>query len=156
MFNISFFKLHFKLTSTLIYLNLLNYLKNFITANLHKHLYAQVSQAGIMCRLCKICKPLFDSFPKLRPILSDINTYTCKLAKFFVPLFKPVTSNDYTVKDSFDFIKDISQQNSKLLIASLDVDSFFNNVPLGEAIDIFVKELFKANKRFQALTNNKF
>ena len=46
----------------------------------------------------------------LRPILSAINTGTHKWAKFV--LRKPFTSNNYTVKDFFDFAKDITQQSS--------------------------------------------
>ena len=53
---------------------------------------------------------------------------------FFVPFLKPFTSNNYTGKDSFDFAKDILQQSSKFFMASLDVDSFFTNVPLDETI----------------------
>ena len=40
----------------------------------HEHLYPQASQPGIMYGLSKIHKPLVNSFPKLRPILSVINT----------------------------------------------------------------------------------
>ena len=37
------------------------------------------------------------------PILSAINTPTYKLAKFLVPILKSLTSNEYTVKESFAF-----------------------------------------------------
>ena len=56
-----------------------------------------------MYGVSKIHKPLVNGFPKSRPILSAINTGTCKWAKFFVPLLKLFTSNNYTVKDSSDF-----------------------------------------------------
>ena len=75
-----------------------------------------------MCGLSKIHNPLVHGFPKLRPILSAINTGTYKWAKFFVPLLKLFTTNNYTVKDSFDLAKDITQQCSKLFLASLEVD----------------------------------
>lgn len=41
----------------------------------------------------------------------------------------------YTVKDSCDFAKDITQGSSKLFMASLDVDPFFTNLPLDETIE---------------------
>ena len=88
--------------------------KSSVTADWYKHLYSQSSRPGITCRLSKIHKPLVKGFPKLRPILSARNTSTYKWAKFFVPLLKPFTSNNYAVKDSFDFAKDITQQSSKL------------------------------------------
>ena len=71
-----------------------------------------------MYGLSKIHKPLVNGFPKLRPILSAINTGTYKWAIFFVPLLKPFTSNNHTVKDSFDFGKDVTQKSSKLFMAS--------------------------------------
>ena len=122
-----------------------------VATNLYKHLYPQGSQPDIMYGLSKIHKPLVNSFPKLRPILSAINTGTYKWAKLFVPLLKPFTSNNYTVKDSFDFAKDISQQSSKLFMASLDVDSVFTNVPLDETIEICLNELFKYSQTVSGL-----
>ena len=125
--------------------------KSSVTTDLYKHLYPQGSQPGIMCGLSKIHKPLVNGFPKLRPILSAINTGTYKWAKFFVPLLKPFTFNNYTVKDSFDFAKDITQQSSKLFMASLDVDFLFTNVPLDETIEICVNELFKSSQTVSGL-----
>ena len=125
--------------------------KSSVTTDSYKHLYPQGSQPGIMNGLSKIHKPLVNGFPKLRPILSAINTGTYKWAKFFVPLLKPFTSNNYTVKDSFDFAKDITQQSSKLFMASLDVDSLFTNVPLDETIEICVNELFKSSQTVSGL-----
>ena len=104
-----------------------------------------------MYGLSKIHKPLVNGFPKLRPILSAINTGNYKWAKFFVPLLKPFTSNNYTVKDSFDFAKDITQQSSKLFMVSLDLDSLFTNVPLDETIEICVNELFKSSQTVSGL-----
>ena len=69
----------------------------------------QGSQSDIMYKLSNIRKPSINGFLNLKPILSAINTGTYKWAKFFVPLLKPFTSNNYTVKDSFDFARDITQ-----------------------------------------------
>ena len=104
-----------------------------------------------MYGLSKIHKLLVNGFPKLRPILLAINTGTYKWAKVFVPLLKPFTSNNYTVKDSFDFAKDITQQSSKLFMASFDVDSLFTNVPLNETIEICVNQLSKSSQTVSGL-----
>ena len=56
-----------------------------------------------MYRLCKVHKDIIDSFPPFRPILSAINTATYELAKFLVPILKSLSSNEYTVKESFAF-----------------------------------------------------
>ena len=65
---------------------------------------------------------------------------------FFVLLLKLFTSNNYIVKDSFDFAKDITQQSSKLFMASVDVDFLSANVPLDETIEIYVNDLFKSSQ----------
>ena len=101
-----------------------------------KSLYPQGSQPGIMYGSSKIRKPLVNSFPKLRPILSALNTGTYKWAKFFVPLLRHLTSNEFTLKNSFEFAKIICEQDTGLLMASLVVDSLFTNVPLEETINI--------------------
>ena len=79
--------------------------KSSVTTDLYKHLYSQGSQPGIIYGLSKIHKPLVNDFTNLRPILSAINTVTYKWEKFFVPFLKLFTSNNYTVKDSFDLPK---------------------------------------------------
>ena len=66
-------------------------------------------------------------------------------------MLKPFTSNNYKIKNFFDFAKDITQQSSKLFMASLDVDSLFTNVPLDETIEICVNELFKSSQTVSGL-----
>ena len=92
----------------------------------------------------KIHEPLVNGFPKLRPILSALNTG-------FVPLLRHLTSNQFTLKDSFEFAKIICKQDTGLFMASLDVDSLFINVPFEETINICVNELFKSNSSIHGL-----
>ena len=68
-----------------------------------------------------------------------------------VSFLKPFTSNNYTVKDSFDFAKDITQQSSKLFMASLDVDSLFTNVSLDETIETCANKLFESSQTVSGL-----
>ena len=51
-------------------------IKKYIGEDLYKSLYPQGSQPGIMYESSKIDKPLVNGFPKLRPILSALNTGT--------------------------------------------------------------------------------
>ena len=62
--------------------------------------------------------------------------------------------NEYTLKDLFEFSKDITNQNSNCFIASLDVDSLFTNVPLHETIKICIDELFKSDMTVSGLNKN--
>ena len=79
------------------------------------------------------------------------NSFTHKWAKFFVPLLRDLTSNEYTLKDSFEFAKVICEQNSDLYMASLDVDSLFTNVPLHETIGICTQGLFESDSAVYSL-----
>ena len=99
----------------------------------------------------KIHKPLVNGFPKLRPILPVLNTGTYNWAKCFVPLLRHITSNQFTLKDSFEVAKIISEQDAGLFMASLDVESLFTNLPLEEIINICVNELFKSNSSIHGL-----
>ena len=52
--------------------------------------------------------------------------------------------NGYTLKDSFEFAKEITNQNSGCFMTSLDVESLFTIVPLDETFKICIAELFKS------------
>ena len=98
-------------------------IKKSIGEDLYKSLYPQGSQPGIMYGSSKIHKPIANGFPKLRPILSALNTGTYKWTKFSVPLLRLLTSNEFTLKNSFEFAKIICEQDAALFMASLNVDS---------------------------------
>ena len=109
-----------------------------------------------MYGLSKIRKSLVTGFPKLRPILSAINAGTYKKEKFSIPLLKPFTSNNNTVKDFFDFAKDITLQSFKLFMTFLDVDSLFTNSHLMKLLKYVLLNHLNLVKEIQALTNSKF
>ena len=83
--------------------------------------------------------------------MSALSTSTYKWTKFFVLLLQHLTSNQFTLKDSFEFTKIICAKDAGLFIASLDVDTLFTNVPLEETIHICVNELFKSNSSIHGL-----
>ena len=62
-----------------------------------------------------------------------------------------LTSNKFTLKDSFECAKIVCEQDAGLFMASLDVDSLFTNVPLEETINICVDELFKSDSGIHGL-----
>ena len=123
--------------------NVLKKLKRSISERLYKELYPRGSRPGIMYGLSEIHKPLINNFPQLRPILSVIYTATYGRAKFFAPLLKCFAMNEYTPKISFEFAKDITNQNSNCFMASLDVESLFTDVPLDQTIKICINQLFE-------------
>ena len=86
-----------------------------------------------------------NNIPQFRPILSAINTPIYKLAKYLVPILSPLTVDDYTVKDSFTFAKEVINFDHNLLMASLDVESLFTNIRVDETIKNAVDDLFSSN-----------
>ena len=91
------------------------------------------------------------SKPPLRPIISSINTYNYKLAKYLCSLLNPLISTDHTTKDSFSFVEEFhnfsSNINNKFLI-SYDVQSLYTNIPLNETIDIAINLIFDTYPNF--------
>ena len=78
----------------------------------------------------KVHKASVENCPPFRPVLAALNTPTFKLVKFLVLILKSLTKNEFTVKYSFHFAKEIVDQQHNLFMGSLDVDSLFTNIPL--------------------------
>ena len=83
--------------------------------------YIPGSKTGILHGFGKIHETLEDGIPIIRPILSAIGTPTYKLAKLCSKLLKSITTNEYTIKDSFPFIKKVEEFDPNLVMASSDV-----------------------------------
>ena len=79
----------------------------------------------------------------IRPILSAIGTFNYNLAKFFVPILAPLTTNEYTLANSIQFVKDVLSVKfpHQFFMASFDVKSLFTNIPLNETVEICVNEI---------------
>ena len=99
-------------------------------------------KSGILYVLGKIHKILEDGVPTFSPSLSEIGTPTYKLAKSCNNLLKPITTNQYTIKDSFSFAKEVEEFDPSLNKASFDEKSLFTNIPLTETIDLCVESIF--------------
>ena len=112
------------------------------------------TRPGIMYGNCKVHKQQVDDCPPFRPILSALQTPTYKLAKFSVPILNPLTKNEYTVKDSFQFAEEICEQDPTLSTGSLDVDSLFTNIHLDETIDICANQLFENTVSVEGFTKS--
>ena len=100
------------------------------------------SNQGILYGLCKVHKAVVDVCPPFRPIFSAIGTPTYKLAKYLVLKLASITANEFSVKNSFCFAEKIVNQSSNFIMASLDVDSLFTNIPPEKTINICCDTLF--------------
>ena len=115
-----------------------------MTEKTRKSLKPLGTRPGIMYRSCKVHKATVGNCPPFRPILSALNIPTYRLAKILVPILKPLTTNEFTVKDSFHFAEEIVDQQHDLFMGSLDVDSLFTN------------ELFKESETVEGLSKTEF
>ena len=83
-----------------------------------------------------------DSFPKLRLIVSSIDTFNYNLARFLCDLLSPIAPDDYSCKDTFSFVSQIKNGNLSGKFVSYDVISLITNIPLQETIDIVINLIF--------------
>ena len=65
--------------------------------------------------------------------------YNYALAKWLYEKLKPLSCNQYTVTDTFDFVNEVQslEINRGDILVSYNVTSLFTNVPLDETIQIF-------------------
>ena len=83
--------------------------------------------------------------------MSAIGTFNYKLAKFLVPIFQPLTCNQYTVQSSFPFVNEITQLtlSHDAVMVSFDVPSLFTNIPLDETVNIILDNHFSGTDEVQ-------
>ena len=121
---------------------------NCINERIYNELYPTGTRIGILYGLQKIHT---SSIP-LRPILSSINHYSYKIAKFFIPFLTPISTSSFVIKDSFSFVQELlnSDINSdSVVMASFDVTSLFTNIPVGETIEIIANHIFASCVYFE-------
>jgi hypothetical protein len=136
------FKLIFKIEDRInrFLLKLKN--NNVISSDTYLSLHATGSSFGILYGSPKVHKG--PTVP-IRPILAAYNLPNFKLAKYLVPILSPLTTNEYTVKNSFEYSSFICNKNSSKFLVSYDVESLFTNIPIHETINIILNKLFPTN-----------
>ena len=91
------------------------------------------STAGVLCGLPKIHK----TGCHFRPIVSSVNTYNWNLASFLATVLKPISTNQFTIKDCFTFVDwERSHKHNNETMCYFDVCSMFTNVPLHDTIQL--------------------
>ena len=73
----------------------------------YKKINPRGSRFGILYDLCKIYKSLIDNCCPLRPILSAIKAQSYNIAKHLAQILEPITTNKFTIKNSFEFAKEL-------------------------------------------------
>ena len=129
--------------------------KNEISSEQYKDFSPSGSRPGIMYGLARVYKIVTDGLPYFRPILCAIGTPTYKLAKFVVPILEFITTNEYTIKDSFTFAEELQSFDSKLGWPAL-IESPFTNISLQETIDLCIENLFQDRTYVDNLSKDSF
>ena len=86
--------------------------------------------------------------------MAAYNTATYKLAKFLVPILSKFTSNDYTVKNSYELTESLSKCRipDSYYMCSYDVKSLFTNIPIDETVDICTLLTYQGINTFMGMT----
>ena len=76
----------------------------------------------------------------IRPIISAVQTYNYKLAKYLDEILKPIVDNEMMLTDTYDFVNKASNLNvtTDKRMVSFDVESLFTNIPTKETIEIIL------------------
>ena len=132
-------------------------LRNFKNKNISafEQCYVSGTQPGKLYGLPKVHK----SNVPLRPVLSACNTATFKLAKNIVNILEPITYNDFSIKNSYAFVKELSGNPDlkNYVMVSYDVESLFTSIPVNETIEIILNKLFTSSQvKISELDRNQF
>ncbi|XP_050739089.1 uncharacterized protein LOC127009752 [Eriocheir sinensis] len=79
---------------------------------------------------------------KLRPIISQIPTPTYNIAKKLCKILTPYVPTTYSLNSATDFLDILKSNNSRGIIASLDVESLFTNVPVERTINYIAQRVY--------------
>ena len=98
-----------------------------------------------------------DGVP-LRPILAAYSTPSYKLAKFLIQLIQHLTTNQYTLGNSFEFKEQLDNMtfHNEVYLVSFDIVSLFTNVPVQETINITIDSLYQNQELVHGMKRNQF
>ena len=99
----------------------------------------------------------FNSLPPFLPIIDTTGTAYQPVAKFLTNLLNPLTTNEFSIKDTFDTVSHINNLPRKLFddgyrFVSFDVKSLFTNVPLKKTVNIILNRIYKSKLISTTLT----
>ena len=79
---------------------------------------------------------------KLRPIISQIPTPTYNIAKKLCKILTPYVPAAYSLNSATDFLDILKTNDARGIIASLDVESLFTNVPVDRTINYIIERVY--------------
>ena len=70
--------------------------------------------------------PRFKPNVPLCPVFSSINSHSFNIAKFLVPLLRPIFVSQYSINDTFSFLQELFEQKFNISVAMASFDVVFN------------------------------
>ena len=118
-----------------------------ITEEIYKKIRPMNAQPARAHGLPKTHKE-YEDLPPFRPVIDTIGSTHYKVGKHLCEILKPLSTNEYTLKDSFDAAERIrnipeTAKNDGYKFVSFDVVSLFTNVPLKRTLDIILNRVYK-------------
>ena len=125
--------------------------KGKIDTDVYNSVYPSGSQPALIYGLPKMHKiKSSHEVPPFRPIVSSINTYNYRLAKYLCNLLQPHLPSTYSISDTFSFVQKLNTIDlSNKFMVSFDVASLFTNIPLKESIDLAVSYITQGNTKLK-------
>ena len=81
--------------------------------------------------------------PPCRPIISQVGTVTYQLSKYVNKIIIDYLPKKHQVESTYELMTLLEQCNQPGMLASLDVESLFTNVPVNEKIDIIIDNVYR-------------
>ena len=99
--------------------------------------------------LPKVHKPTYP----LRPILSASTFHKFQLGKNIIPIISHLASNDYMLKNSYDFVSTIQgiPDADSLYMCSFDIESLYTSIPVDESIELILAQYISPQMLFIAI-----
>lgn len=82
----------------------------------------------------------------LRPIISQVTSPMYKISKQLDNIIKPYIPKKYSIHSRDEFLEILQTTRPQGLLASLDADSLFTNVPVEETIEIILKNVYHGSE----------
>ena len=134
-------------------------IKSRLSINEYKGIYPTGSSPGKLYGTAKIHKLSDrDGIKKLsiHPVIYNLNTATYHLAKYLAKLLSPLSTSEYTVSSSKEFMTTIKnvQVPSGYHMVSFDVKSLFTNVPLKYTIGLVLEQIYNKGELVTNITRS--
>ena len=104
----------------------------------------------IKCILLELNQVFFMVFPRFIKEMFPLDQFSLQLAlqaiilpSFLYSCFFILTTNEFTINDSFSFVNEIVSipESDSYVMASFDVKSLFTNIPLDETVAIATESI---------------